>query len=47
MKVSNLVLSLEGKGLDQCGNAQFVCNEEQIIMAADVTDPGSADPIKD
>jgi hypothetical protein len=38
MKVSNLVLSLEGKGFDQCGNAQIVCNEEQIIVAADVTD---------
>ena len=31
MKVSN-------KGFDQCGNAQIVCNEEQIIVAADVTD---------
>src|SRR3990170_3289271 len=31
MKVSN-------KGFDQCGNAQAVCNEEQIIVAADVTD---------
>lgn len=31
MKVSN-------KGFDQCGNAQIVCNEEQIILAADVTD---------
>lgn len=31
MKVSN-------KGFDQCGNAQMVCNEEQIILAADVTD---------
>lgn len=30
MKVSN-------KGFDQCGNAQIVCNEEQIILAADVT----------
>jgi transposase len=30
MKVSN-------KGFDQCGNAQAVANEEQIIMAADVT----------
>jgi hypothetical protein len=38
MKVPNLVLSLEGKGFDQCGNAQAVCNEEQIIVAADVTD---------
>jgi len=38
MKVSNLVLSLEGKGFEQCGNAQAVCNEEQIIVAADVTD---------
>jgi transposase len=31
MKVSN-------KGFEQCGNAQIVCNEEQIIVAADVTD---------
>jgi hypothetical protein len=31
MKVSN-------KGFDQCGNAQIVCNEAQIILAADVTD---------
>ncbi len=30
MKVSN-------KGFDQCGNAQAVANEEQIIIAADVT----------
>ena len=33
MKVSNLVLSLEGKGFEQCGNAQAVCNEDQIIVA--------------
>ena len=31
MKASN-------KGWDQCGNAQAVCNEHQIILAADVTD---------
>jgi transposase len=31
MKVSN-------KGWDQCGNAQAVVNESQIILAADVTD---------
>jgi transposase len=31
MKVSN-------KGWDQCGNAQAVANEAQIILAADVTD---------
>lgn len=31
MKVSN-------KGFEQCGNAQAVCNAEQIIVAADVTD---------
>ena len=31
MKVSN-------KGWDQCGNAQAVANENQIILAADVTD---------
>ena len=31
MKVSN-------KGWDQCGNAQVVVNEQQIILAADVTD---------
>jgi len=31
MKVSN-------KGFEQCGNAQAVCNGEQIIVAADVTD---------
>jgi len=30
MKVSN-------KGFDQCGNAQALANEEQIIIAADVT----------
>jgi transposase len=30
MKVSN-------KGFDQCGNAQAVANEEQVILAADVT----------
>jgi transposase len=30
MKVSN-------KGFDQCGNAQAVANEEQIVIAADVT----------
>jgi transposase len=30
MKVSN-------KGFDQCGNAQVVANEEQIILAAEVT----------
>jgi hypothetical protein len=30
MKVSN-------KGFDQCGNAQAVANEKQIILAADVT----------
>ena len=33
MKLSNLVLSLEGKGFDPCGNAQIVCNKEQIIVA--------------
>jgi urease gamma subunit len=31
MKTSN-------KGFDQCGNAQAVTNEAQIIVAADVTD---------
>ena len=31
MKASN-------KGWDQCGNAQAVANEDQIILAADVTD---------
>ena len=31
MKASN-------KGWDQCGNAQAVANEHQIILAADVTD---------
>jgi transposase len=31
MKVSN-------KGWDQCGNAQAVTNEQQIVLAADVTD---------
>ena len=31
MKVSN-------KGFDQCGNAQAVVNESQVIVAADVTD---------
>jgi hypothetical protein len=31
MKVSN-------KGWDQCGNAQAVANENQIILAADITD---------
>ena len=31
MKTSN-------KGFDQCGNAQAVANEQQILIAADVTD---------
>ena len=31
MKASN-------RGWDQCGNAQAVTNEHQIILAADVTD---------
>ena len=36
MKVPNLVLERsEGKGFEQCGNAQAVCNAEQIIVAAD------------
>ena len=36
MKVSN-------KGWDQCGNAQAVANEDQIILAADVTDQANDD----
>ena len=38
MKVSN-------KGWDQCGNAQAVANEDQIVLAADVTeDQGNDTP---
>jgi len=37
MKTSNKALSPNKHG-DQCGNAQAVANEQQIIIAADVTD---------
>ena len=36
MKASN-------KGWDQCGNAQAVANEHQIILAADVTEQANDD----
>jgi transposase len=32
------VMKVSNKGWDQCGNAQAVANEHQIILAADVTD---------
>ena len=32
------IMKASNKGWDQCGNAQAVCNEHQIILAADVTD---------
>jgi len=32
------IMKTSNKGWDQCGNAQAVVNEEQIIVAADVTD---------
>lgn len=32
------IMKASNKGWDQCGNAQAVCNEDQIIPAADVTD---------
>jgi len=32
------IMKTSNKGFDQCGNAQAVANEEQIILAADVTD---------
>jgi len=31
------IMKVNNKGFDQCGNAQAVANEEQIIIAADVT----------
>ena len=31
------IMKASNKGWDQCGNAQAVCNEQQIILAADVT----------
>jgi len=31
------IMKTSNKGFDQCGNAQAVVNEEQIILAADVT----------
>jgi transposase len=31
------IMKVPNKGFDQCGNAQAVANEEQIILAADVT----------
>jgi len=30
-------MKVPNKGFDQCGNAQAVANEEQVILAADVT----------
>jgi transposase len=32
------IMKTSNKGFDQCGNAQAVANEDQIIVAADVTD---------
>src|SRR5262245_10823272 len=32
------IMKASNKGWDQCGNAQAVANEQQIILAADVTD---------
>lgn len=32
------IMKTSNKGWDQCGNAQAVANEDQIIVAADVTD---------
>jgi hypothetical protein len=32
------IMRTPNKGWDQCGNAQAVANEDQIILAADVTD---------
>jgi len=32
------IMKTSNKGWDQCGNAQAVANEDQIILAADVTD---------
>jgi transposase len=32
------IMKTSNKGFDQCGNAQAVTNEEQIIVSADVTD---------
>src|SRR5690242_21398630 len=32
------IMPTSNKGWDQCGNAQAVANEAQIILAADVTD---------
>jgi transposase len=32
------IMKTANKGWDQCGNAQAVANEQQIILAADVTD---------
>lgn len=31
------IMKVANKGFDQCGNAQAVANEEQVILAADVT----------
>lgn len=32
------IMKTSNKGFDQCGNAQAVANEQQIVVAADVTD---------
>ena len=32
------IMKTSNKGFDQCGNAQIVTTEEQVILAADVTD---------
>lgn len=32
------IMKTSNKGFDQCGNAQAVANEEQVLVAADVTD---------
>jgi transposase len=35
------IMKASNKGWDQCGNAQAVANEHQIILAADVTEQGN------
>jgi transposase len=45
------IMKTSNKGFDQCGNAQAVANEEQIIVSADVTDQANdsrqAEPMVD
>src|SRR4051812_6084163 len=38
------IIKVANKGWDQCGNAQAVANEQQIILAADVTDQPNDKP---